>query len=133
MLRGRHRIGAVLAVITVVVAIVFDIGVTYDNGPSGLVLVVSPLLVGVGAFFSARWTLIALVASVGVHWWVAEKAIRGEASNDDPLAGLIYGYPIVIGVLGLVALAMGACVGWIQRRRQRAPEAPNAWGSEHVA
>jgi hypothetical protein len=123
---GRHGIGAVVAVITVVVAIVFDLGVTYDNGPSQLVLVVTPLLVGVGAFFSTRWTLLALAASVGVHWWAAEKAIRGEGSAVDPLAGLMYAYPIVMGVLGLVALAMGASVGWNHRRRQRERETPTA-------
>jgi hypothetical protein len=123
MLRSRHGVGALLALISTVVAIAFDIGVTYDHGPSDLVWVVSPLLIGVGAFFSARWTLMALVASVGVHWWVAEGAIRGEGFDVDPLAGLMYAYPIAIGVLGLVALAMGAGVGWIRRRRRRAQEA----------
>jgi len=125
---GRHGIGAVIAVLTVVVAVVFDIRVTYDNGPSQLVLVVTPLLVGVGAFYSTRWTSVALVASVGIHWWAAEKALRGEGSNVDPLAGLVYAYPIVIAVLGLVALAIGALAGWNHRRLQRGPEAPTASG-----
>ena len=62
-------------------------------------------------------TLVGLVASVGVHWWVTEKAIRGAGRDVDPLAGLIYAYPILIGVFGLVALAIGTCVGWTQRRR----------------
>ena len=119
-LHGRHRTGVILAAVPVVTAVI--VALTAPNAESWGSLLVGAMLalIAIAAFFSARWSLAGLAGTVVVLLWAVRESLRRAAEagqQPDALDGLGYVLVGMGAVLGLLAVAVGAAIGWLRRRR----------------